>query len=324
MLDIIVPHYTEPWEVGRKFFDMLDMQRGVDFSLIRVLVIHDGEENALPDTCFSGRPYRAEQSAIPHAGVSAARNAGLERAEAPWVMFCDFDDMFAHPYALRDILNVLPAPGFDMLWGDLLIEYLQPGGGVKVVRDGKLNSVFCHAKLYRRQYLLDNGFRFDETLIYHEDSEFNGILLAKTDPKRIGKIDAQLPTYIWCCRKDSVSNQPGIWEANMTGLYRRDKKVCEAYGQGANRRKYRICVASVVWKAYYVLNAPALSPELEEMRRDFIGWYADHEAVFLETDEKDIPAIKTVAKAECGRRDNRENVSIEQWLYEIKNQPAAL
>jgi len=100
--------------------------------------------------------------------------------------------------------------------------------------------------------------------------------------------------------------------------------VCEAYGQGANRRKYRICVASVVWKAYYVLNAPALSPELEEMRRDFIGWYADHEAVFLETDEKDIPAIKTVAKAECGRRDNRENVSIEQWLYEIKNQPAAL
>ena len=32
MLDIIMPHYDEPWETGKKFFYMLDMQRGVDFS----------------------------------------------------------------------------------------------------------------------------------------------------------------------------------------------------------------------------------------------------------------------------------------------------
>ena len=57
-LDIIIPHYTEPWQVGEKLFSILALQRGIVFSSFRVLVVNDGEENRLPDACFSGLPYQ--------------------------------------------------------------------------------------------------------------------------------------------------------------------------------------------------------------------------------------------------------------------------
>ena len=86
MLDLIIPHYTEPWQVGKKMFDMLDIQRGMDFAKIRVIVVNDGEDHALDQSCLQDRPYRAEQISIAHAGVSAARNAGLRYASAKWIM----------------------------------------------------------------------------------------------------------------------------------------------------------------------------------------------------------------------------------------------
>ena len=93
MLDIIMPHYDEPWEEGEKFFTMLDLQRDADFSQVRVILVQDGPENTIDNSHFSGRPYGVRQIVIPHGGVSAARNAGLNAATGDFVMFCDFDDI---------------------------------------------------------------------------------------------------------------------------------------------------------------------------------------------------------------------------------------
>ena len=69
ILDIIVTHYNEPWEIVRNYFNMLDLQRGVDFNDIRVFLIHDGTE-AYPDEYFSNRPYHVEQHSISHRGIA--------------------------------------------------------------------------------------------------------------------------------------------------------------------------------------------------------------------------------------------------------------
>ena len=52
MLDIIIPHYTESWEVGKKFFVMLDLQRGIDFNQIHVILVNDGLENSFPEEYY--------------------------------------------------------------------------------------------------------------------------------------------------------------------------------------------------------------------------------------------------------------------------------
>ena len=75
-------------------------------------------------------------------------------------MFCDFDDCFASIYALRDYMTVLPADGFDFLYTAMLAE-----DGEEIYFTPKTQRfVFCHGKVYRRQFLIDQNIRFDEEL----------------------------------------------------------------------------------------------------------------------------------------------------------------
>lgn len=47
-LDIVVTHYREEWTLGRPFFEVLALQRGIDFGLIHVYLVQDGPIGKLP------------------------------------------------------------------------------------------------------------------------------------------------------------------------------------------------------------------------------------------------------------------------------------
>ena len=96
-LDLIVPHYKEPWETCRYLFDSIALQRGISFNNIKVIVVNDGD-CLLDESVFSNYPYRIEYLVKEHGGVSAARNYGLDYSEADYVMFCDIDDGFLSNY----------------------------------------------------------------------------------------------------------------------------------------------------------------------------------------------------------------------------------
>ena len=106
-LDIIVPHCREPWATGKKFFDMLALQRGIDFDEIRVILAQDGEEGRIPFIKYMRYPFQITEKVIPHGGVSAARNAGIDLSGAVWVAFCDFDDMYSSALSLKVALEAL-------------------------------------------------------------------------------------------------------------------------------------------------------------------------------------------------------------------------
>ena len=57
-LDIIVPHFQEPWAVGKKFFDMLALQRSVSFQDFRVILCQDGTDGVLPGSRDGGEGFR--------------------------------------------------------------------------------------------------------------------------------------------------------------------------------------------------------------------------------------------------------------------------
>ena len=312
MLDIIIPHYKEPWEVGRKMFDMLDLQRGIDFDSIKVVLVNDGEEYALPESFFSGRSYQVEQITIPHAGVSAARNTGLKAATAEWVMFCDFDDTFTHIYALHDIMEVLPAPGFDMLWTDLYIENGKDGCW-QLIKKEKEDAVFTHGKLFRRQCLIDNDMWFNTDLIFNEDSEFNAIFHTKVNFKRTGKLAMPTPPYVWLWREGSTSNSGREVEA-ILGHYKRNKSVCKAFEERMPLFRYCAMVTRTVYDTYYALNVSNLPPDLKEMRSDFREWFLDHKRFFGQVDDVSLRKIIAISKAEYRKDDFDESISIGQWL----------
>ena len=64
LLDMFITHWTEPWEVGKNGFGMLSLQRAVDWSQIRITLVHDGTE-PFPDEYFDGMPFTVSQFSIP-------------------------------------------------------------------------------------------------------------------------------------------------------------------------------------------------------------------------------------------------------------------
>ena len=321
MLDIIVPHYKEPWEVGEKFFAMLNLQRGIDFSSFRVTVVNDGEENSLSDDHFSACPYPVRQIDIPHAGVSAARNAGLKAAEAEWVMFCDFDDMFSNVYAIRGIMEILPANDFDMLWCKLLTEDLLDGRNMIRYSPEKSNFVFVHGKLYRRKFLLNHDIWFDEELIFNEDSAFNAIIHTYVDYKRTGEINTFAPPYIWCRRKNSVTTTPDRADEAMWGHYRRNLKVCEAHEKRLSYDRFCGMVTRTVFDAYYMVHGDEISAAMKEkIKRDFRSFLVQNYVHFGKVSDKILDEIKDISYRELIKKGeiNRASMhAVGEWAESL-------
>ena len=174
-LDIIVPHHKEPWETGKKFFDMLGLQRGIRFEEIRVILCQDGEDGKLPEDTFGGYPYRVDTVTIRQSGVSAARNAGIRAAKAPWVAFCDFDDMYSSALSLKVALEALrkaEKEGIVYLWNRFMEEVNGENGRVTILKHD-WDATFIHGRFYWRAFLEENGLRFNESLTFGEDQDFN-------------------------------------------------------------------------------------------------------------------------------------------------------
>ena len=328
MLDIIVTHYKEPWQIGKKFFDMLGLQVAVNFDDIRVTLIHDGTD-LFPDEYFSEYPYTVEQVRIDHAGVSAARNTGIERATQKWIQFCDFDDMYSNAFSLKTVLDVLDTDLYDVLWDDFWsVDRLNDGW---VINRRSENVVFVHGKVFRREYLMQSCLRFDTSLEFNEDCLFCTTALETLPCERIGKINTPFPFYVWCYTpKSTTSTQANWWRAYIGG-YDRNRKVVELFKKCKPKERYQAMVARHIWDSYYMLNLETMPKKLTRCLDDFRGFYKEHKIDFWTLDETSMQEVKNIStiQYETGERESlerwgsvpmkrREGVSIEAWLDGIE------
>lgn len=320
-LDIIVTHYKEPWSDGAKLFNMLDLQRGIDFNQIRVIFVNDGEENSLPDEYFQNRPYEVLQINIPHSGVSAARNAGLKAATAVWVTFCDFDDTYTNIYSLKGVLDLFPAPDYDMLKGDLIIEDFLDGKASLTYSPEVACMVFIHGKFYRREFLISNDIWFDEEQSYNEDSEFNAIVNTYIDYHRMGTYKTYAPIYVWCRRAMSVTTTPGKVDASTWGHYERNKKVCEATFKRMPIDHCFGVVTRVCYDTYYMCKSRRVSSELKEkIISDFKPFYLQYRMFFGVENPDIFNRIKYLAKMELSEEDEKipdDEKTVLEWLNSL-------
>lgn len=333
MLDIIIPHYKEEWEIGKKNFDILALQRGVDFADIRVLLVNDGEEYHVADEKLEQYPYRIDQLDIPHGGVSAARNAGMDYSDQDWIMFCDFDDMFTNVFSLKDILSVLPAD-YDMLYTPFIAEDRTVEGTTWLhLRDDE-NCVFMHGKVWRRQWLVDHGLRFDTEVHFSEDSEFCAIAYTMLETKRIGRLKTPSPAYMWVYRENSVTTTPGRYVESRYDLFHRHLKVYEAHCEHFPYDRQCGQAARLVMDMYYTLNRPNLPPEFDELKRMTREFYLTHKQEFWDTPMEDLKKIKAVSRSENISRhhvmeaarsgakllnDFDESITVTKWLRQLED-----
>lgn len=157
-LAIIVPCYN----AAHKIDALLSGLRELKDPRAEILFVDDGSTDSTVEVLEQF--YAAAQTTIvrsANAGPGAARNLGLDRAEADYVWFVDADDrVFVGPVEqhLRDLggADVISfASGFDASAG--MLDRLRTAGRLT-------------AKLFRREFLSRNQIRFAET--YSSEDNF--------------------------------------------------------------------------------------------------------------------------------------------------------
>ena len=294
MLDLFITHYKEPWEVGVNGFRMLAVQHGVDWSQIRITLVHDGTE-CFPEEYFANFPFKVHQVSIPHGGIAAARNWCIDHSEAEWIKWNDFDDGFYSAHSVKDIMSVLPAENFDFLWFELLVE-----DGQKVFNRAERDPIFVHNKLIRRQFLLDHGIRFNEDLIWCEDSAFMAVIEMEIDHNRIGKITGLAPLYLYVCREGSLCNRPEIKFANLQSFFKRHTYVADEFlKRNLMDQYYAMCVRVMADSFYTLCKAPGISEDKSEHEARVWAWYDQHRIPFWRCDPKTFKMVLEAVNREC-------------------------
>lgn len=312
MLDIFITHYNEPWEVGKKAFDMLGLQRCVDWSQIRVTLVHDGVE-PFPYSYFEGYPFTVNQVSIPHSGIAGARNWCIDNSTAEWIRWCDFDDMFSGVYALRTITESLEhAENYDMLWHDVFME-LHGARYKKTDRD----PVVVHGKLFRRKFIQDHGLRFNEDLTWCEDSAFLAVLEMEIDNHRIGKITTESPIYVWIHREGSLCNRPEIRYSNLQSFFRRHCYVADEFLKRGLMDPYYTMIGRIMCDSYYTLRVAGLAEDTSDHERRVWEYFKAHRDDFLKCRKKAFDAV-----IEATNKENENcNITRDQvvsWLKELR------
>ncbi len=177
IVSIIVPFYHPPKLMMRKCIESLKEQT---FSNFEVLLIDDGNEEdyqAFVESCVKN-DERFKYVKKAHAGVSAARNLGIELATGKYISFIDADDFVDEAFLTKMLKHTkgceLTICGIDEQWYPVIprvenkrLFFSQPTfyNGVQYIN-------FCANKLFCLDIIKEHKIFFDEDVKLGEDALF--------------------------------------------------------------------------------------------------------------------------------------------------------
>ena len=299
VLDLVITHYKSPWSLGKPWFDMLALQRNIDFKDIGVIVVSDGEESELPDELFKDYPYDVKNLTIPHAGVSGARNAGIDASTADWVMICDFDDTFLSVNALHILLTAAKDETKVMYWSHFMEEIATKDGGI-IYHAHNRDYIFNHGKMFRLKWLRDENLRYCDKLTLHEDVYFNTLTQAVAKDEEIGEIQGSI--YLWCWNPDSVSRKYDNWIIKTFSHQIRQRiaiaRQLEARGL---QDALELTVVKTFMDAYYDFQQESwhdkeLTKDYKLAERWFCSFMMEYWHIYKGIDPKKIAAMAKLAR----------------------------
>lgn len=187
---IIVPVYnTEPYLVR-----CLDSVLAQSCDLFELICVDDASTDGSLKILqkYAAKYKNVKIVSVPHGGVSAARNAGIDNASGKYVMFLDSDD-FVEPDMLEIVYTYIQNNMLDWLLFQLRL-YNETTDSVKYVEGwtlpkklpdffvyvghDKLSELLrlpheCTNKVFRRKIINDNNIRFMVDTTNGEDELFN-------------------------------------------------------------------------------------------------------------------------------------------------------
>ena len=320
LLQILVPQYKETDDVIKPLLDSIAIQQNVDFSELGVVICNDGSDVKLSRDFLAGYSFKVEYYDEPHKGVSATRNACLDKATADYVMFCDADDMFYNACGLWMLFREMET-GFDSLVSVFVEETRDPERKRVEYINREMDSTFVHGKVHRRQYLIDNKIRWNDALTIHEDSFFN--ILCQNLSKNVKY--CQSPFYLWKWRDESVCrHDPKYILKTYRNMIDSNDALIDEFIRRGMQDKALFYTAFMIFDAYYTMNKPDwVNQENREYRdeteRHFSKWYRKHEEMWKSIPGPDKMQISNQVRSRSVAEGMlMEAITIDAWLRKVK------
>ena len=320
-LQILVPQYKEPDSVVKPLLDSIGLQQGIDMDEIGVIICNDGSGAFLSDELLNSYPYSIEYFHEPHRGVSGTRNACFDHATAEYVMWCDADDLFHSAVAFWIIFREFKYGEFDLMVSEFA-EEVQRENGETVFTKHEKDSTFVHGKVFRRQYLIDNEIRWNESLTIHEDSYFN--ILAQSFSGNVKY--CPISFYLWKWRDDSICrHDPKYILKTFNDLIDSNEALITEFCRRGRTHDAEFYVVMLIFDAYYTMNKPDWIDQENKVYRDeterrFARYYKAHKDIW------DGAKWENKMKVSAHVRDRHvregmamETMTIEDWLRHISS-----
>ena len=243
VVSIIVPVYNTPGNWFRECMESVRKQSWKDWEAI---LIDDGSSNGTEKICdeYAGKDPRFLVVHQKNRGVSAARNAGIQRAKGEWLIFLDPDDWWEEGL-LECLLEKLKQEKRDVLSFSFFVytensqkvRYCFPEekkGAYKTAETKLLENMQIGLmdetsrqvpgyfgspcmQIINRKFAENAGLYFDETLRLSEDALYDMKLLENV--KRAGIWDVPLYHYRFhgesACRKYSMQTGQAVDAVNL-------------------------------------------------------------------------------------------------------------
>ena len=214
---IVIPCYKVEKYLARTLQSALQQTHGS----LQVVAIDDCSPDRTAEILrqFAAQDARVQPIFLPrNSGVSVARNAGIDAAQAPWIVFVDGDDWLP-PDAIATLLDLQRRTGAhfpcanarqysdDGTPGDR--HFRRQAGHHELTIDDGLDSFWphqdlfctCWAKLFSTRALRDHQMRFEPALRHAQDTLFTLTYLLTARPT----VAIDYGAEVYCYRQNPAS-----------------------------------------------------------------------------------------------------------------------
>lgn len=203
VVSIIIPIYNAEKYLNR----CIDSIVKQSYANVEIIALNDGStDNSLPILLEYEKNYPKIIRVInqKNMGVSKTRNKGIKLASGEYIMFMDNDD-YIDPDYIEKFVSEIDKSNLDVVIGG----YRRPDQNGKIIEEiqlkdveySKYKIVAAWAKIYRREYIIDNQIEFLNSNI-GEDVHFTIQAVSMTSKIKI----IPYVGYNWFYNEDSVSN----------------------------------------------------------------------------------------------------------------------
>lgn len=259
ILSIVIPVYNTAATLDRCIESVIHQAEGCE-----LILVNDGSPDGAGQICDLWA-QRYQQIRVVHqqnGGLSAARNAGINVAVAPYITFIDSDDTLA-PHTLPQLLNVIADhPEYDIIEYPIELHAASPQSSFLVMADRvytQWRSYWLDTRAYTHTYACNKIFcrRLFSYALFPVGKTFEDVWLLPQLLPHCQYI-ATVSTGCYCY----YDNQQGITHrATGTDLINLLMAHCQVLPRVSNAHYY----TSVVNIALDVYQATGQVPELPEL-----------------------------------------------------------